>query len=848
MAPHQLPRRHFLGTVGAAGLAGASLGLAPGAGRAEAAPSGADGAASASTGHGTGLPYPTQRRPFAMPGVKEQDWTGALFVGTGESRFALRVGLLTEQGKLLREKMTNNLWRIGPMTPDGAYKEVQVTTDDRTVMPAHLEALREVIAHPDQWSQSEVADATAKLPQLQKKYDQAQSEKHTIRVRYARTGDGSALVGAVTALDDDTTVVLELSSPWGESASFAVDGGGLTGSAPGLLDPAHTGHVRLTPTEPADSSGSYASVADLTAAVTGGSGAAGTAVAALTYRLAKGQTITFAARVDDRPVDARTPEAHEVEHTLAAAGAHVRGAHLTGSGPVGRAADAVRDALSLNTNYDRDRRRNFVMWGWGGGGGLFTGWDSAFDAVDAALVSRPLAVQHETDVFEAPAPPNQVPLPGPRYDQQNSGPMHAYAAWRLYTKFGDRSVLEKTYPALVTFHDLLPEWDTDGDGLLETPYFGDRIGGRGNHLGLDDSPVYASYHRIPKQGGSGDKRDNTDLTDVALNSYYALLAETLAKMARVLGKPQDARLYAAQHDTIRRLLNDRLWHPDKGLYLSRYLDGTWNEVVTPTVFYPMFAGLATPERARILVEQHLLDPAEFWGDYVVPSVARNDPAYCSGGPVHPSSEHFRFFDRYGEGTAPEQWKGAVWPPMNATVYDGVKRYGFDDVAARFAARSTAMYLDAWDKENWFPESFDPEPGQSIMDSAVDTAWRTYSWSNAMAVQGLHELVSDNPWDGDPSALMFGTLALPGTNTVANVELRGHTYAVSAGPDRTTLVRDGRTVFRATGARVAVRAFVLRRSGATFDINADGPARVEVFTEDGRTRGRKVPHGRTHVSL
>lgn len=843
MTQHQVPRRHFLGAVG---LGSAAIGLTTGAASAEAAGSPAEQASAGQ--EAAALPYPTLRRPFAMPGVKEQDWTGALFVGSGEARFALRVGLLTAQGRLIREKMTNHLWRIGPMTPDGAYKEVQVSTDDRAIMPAHLEALREVVANPGQWSQSEVADATAKLPQLQQKYDRTQAEKRTIRVRYARTGDGSGLVGAVTALDDDTTVVLELSSPWGEQATFALDGQDLTGSAPGLLEQDRTGHVRLSATEPAGTSGCYASVADMTAAVTGGGGAPGAAVGALVYRLGRGHTLTFAARVDDRPVEARTPEAHEVEHALATAGARVPGGNLTGSGPVGRAADAVRDALSLNTNYDKERRRAFVMWGWGGGGGLFTGWDSAFDAVDAALVSRQLAVQHETDVFEAPAPPNQVPLLGPRYDQQNSGPMHAYAVWRLYTKFGERSLLEKTYPQLVAFHDLLPEWDADGDGLLESPYFGDRIGGRGNHLGLDDSPVYAAYHRIAKQGGSGDRRDNTDLTDVALNSYYALLAETLAKMAGVLGRTQDAARFADRHETIRRLLNDRLWHPEKGLYLSRYLDGTWNEVVTPTVFYPMFAGLATPERARILVEEHLLDPGEFWGEYVVPSVARNDPAYCSGGPVHPSSEHFRFFDRYGEGTAPEQWKGAVWPPMNATVYDGVKRYGFDDAAGRFAARSTAMYLDAWDKENWFPESFDPEPGQSVMDSAVDTAWRTYSWSNAMAVQGLHELISDNPWDGDPAALMFGTLSLPGTNTVAGVELRGHTYAVSAGPDRTTLVRDGRTVFRATGARVAVRGFVLRGSGAAFDVNADGPARVEVFPEDGRARGRKVPRGRTHVVL
>lgn len=200
------------------------------------------------------------------------------------------------------------------------------------------------------------------------------------------------------------------------------------------------------------------------------------------------------------------------------------------------------------------------------------------------------------------------------------------------------------------------------------------MGGRGNHLGLDDSPVYTGHQPIPKIGGSGDKRDNTNLTDVTLNSSYALLAETLPKMADVLGRPADAKRFTAQHGSLQQLLKDRLWHPDKGMYLSRYLDGTRNEVVTPTVFCPLFAGIATPARAATLIGQ-LLDPEQFWGDYVVPSVARNDPTYCSGGPVHPESEHFRFFDRYGEGTAPEQWKGAVWPPMNARVYDGVKRYG-----------------------------------------------------------------------------------------------------------------------------------------------------------------------------
>ncbi|WP_202238217.1 MGH1-like glycoside hydrolase domain-containing protein [Actinacidiphila reveromycinica] len=847
-----MPRRSFLKVAGATGIGGSVAALASD-NIAAAATGGAeaDAAPGASGGHPAALPYPTLKRPFAMPGVKEQDWTGALFVGEGESRFAVRVVLLTEAGTVIREKMTNNLWRIGPMAPDGSFKQVHISSDDRSVTPAHLEALQEVIAHPDWFSADEVTDATAKLPVLQAKYDLAQAQKRDLVVRYARTGDGSSVVATVTALADDTTVFLEVGTPWGaaagESAAFALDGHDVTGSAPGLVDTASTGHIRLTPAERPVSAACYASVADLTAAMTGGTGAPGTATAALRYDLGKGESITFAAAVGGRPPTVGTPEPHEVERRLATAQAAIRATQLTGSGPVGQAADAVRDALSLNTNYDKDFHRNYVLWGWGGGGGLFTGWDSSFDCIDAGLVSQTLATQHETDVFDQPAPPNQVDLKGPRYDQENSAPMHAYAVWRLYTKFGDRGVLEKAYPHLVTFHDLMPEWDADGDGLLEAPYFGDRVGGRGNHLGLDDLPVYADYQRVPKAGGSGDPRDNTNLTDVPLNAYYALLAETLAKMARVLGRSADARRFAAQYATIKRLLNERLWHPGKGLYLSRYLDGTWNEVVTPTVFYPLFAGIATPERARTLIT-HLLDPQMFWGDYVVPSIARNDPTYCSGGPVHPKSEHFRFFDRYGEGTAPEQWKGAIWPPMNATVYDGVKRYGFDDVAGMFATRSTAMYLDSWTNDGWFPESFDPEPGQSIMGPAVDTAWRTYSWSNAMPVQGLHELLSDNPWDGDPSALMFGSLSLPGTNSISNVQMRGHRYDVSAGPDRTTLARDGKVVFRATGARVAVRNFLLTDTGASFDLTADGVAHVEVLPAHGRPRSSKAAKGRSHIRL
>ncbi|MEO3778904.1 hypothetical protein ABGB16_19050 [Micromonospora sp. B11E3] len=170
-----------------------------------------------------------------------------------------------------------------------------------------------------------------------------------------------------------------------------------------------------------------------------------------------------------------------------------------------------------------------MMWGLGGGGDdIFKGWDSAWDGITALSLDPALALDHIRDFYDQG---------GPRYDQLHAGPMHAYLAWRAYTRTGDRSILDLVYPVMVPYIDRTKEFDTDGDGLLETPWAGARIGGRGNHLGLDDSPQYWNAIQVPTDGS--DNRDNTNLTDVALNSYYGLLADTLSEMAGALGKDAD---------------------------------------------------------------------------------------------------------------------------------------------------------------------------------------------------------------------------------------------------------------------------------------------------------------------
>jgi hypothetical protein len=334
--------------------------------------------------------------------------------------------------------MVNDLYRIGPIATDkSSYYEVQVSTDDRQITPARLDAPRAVIAHPDDWPADTIEQSKALLPTLDAQYEQTQRDKRTVVIRYAGTGAGS-LVGSVTALDDDTTIFLEARSPWNEGGTFDAGDRGIVATSPALDDPGAVGHFELSPTTAPDAEGAYASVNDMVAAMSGKAAKAGHAAAALRYTLDKGETVTFGAAVADQPLAPDPPSRGQVLGALEHARAEVDDGNLTGSGSVARAATPLRTAISLNSNYDEKTRRHFVMWGWGGGGDdIFTVWDSGWDAITAASVDPALAVDDEYDLFD---------VGGPRYNQENAGAMHAYTTWRLYTDFGDRALLAKAYP------------------------------------------------------------------------------------------------------------------------------------------------------------------------------------------------------------------------------------------------------------------------------------------------------------------------------------------------------------------------------------------------------------------
>ncbi len=362
-------------------------------------------------------------------------------------------------------------------------------------------------------------------------------------------------------------------------------------------------------------------------------------------------------------------------------------------------------------------------------------------------------------------------------------------------------MLRRAYPYLQRWHDFWttprpngpPRRDGNADGLLEwgsdtalvgksVPSWEKNASGQmraGWESGQDDLP---DWDDVPFDKETGTLAMNC----VDLNSLYALDAWCLAEMASVLGRPVDVERYRGEYETIKSLVNAKLWNETEGFYYDRYWDGRFSAHKPASGFFPLLARIPDDARAQRMLK-HLLDPKQFWGDFIVPSISRDDPAF------RPESQ--------------QSWRGAVRPATNYLVYQGLKAYGFDAVASEFARKSAEMFLRSWQSFGLSPEDFDSLTGEAGGD-------RYQSGGPLAALIAVEEYLDFTPHEG----FRFGMLKPDAKGKLSRVLVQGRHYEVEVSNSSTVLREEGETLLSVDGGAV-VRRFLYNESEVSFVIKS-----------------------------
>jgi neutral trehalase len=167
----------------------------------------------------------------------------------------------------------------------------------------------------------------------------------------------------------------------------------------------------------------------------------------------------------------------------------------------------------------------------------------------------------------------------------------------------------------------------------------------------------------------------------------------MAIIADHLGLKTDVREFNLHADHMVRLINENFWNEQDGMYYDRNeKTGKPVKVKSATCFTPLFAGAATPERARRTVKEHLLNETEFWLPYPVASYAKTEVDYYQGS--HNECN----------------WRGSTWAPTNYMIFQGLMRYGFIGVAKDLATR---LFVMAVEKNPVLREYYNAETGAGL---------------------------------------------------------------------------------------------------------------------------------------
>lgn len=362
------------------------------------------------------------------------------------------------------------------------------------------------------------------------------------------------------------------------------------------------------------------------------------------------------------------------------------------------------------------------IWNKNWGGYVLFCWDTYFGALMQSLDNKVLAYSNVFAITGAITEdgfvPNYACQNGFKSFDRSQPPVGSMVCKKIYDRFKEKWFLEEVYQKLAGWNDWFFENRQTRNGLLtwgSNPYDkyydhhleSDGVGdcqGASYESGLDNSPMY-------EDTAFDYEKHIFKLDDVGLSGLYIADCYALSEIAEILGIEKDKEKYATRAGIMEERLEE-LWDEDKGLYLNRNTDsGELEKRLSPFHFHALFSKKVSKEKRERMIQEHLLNPDEFWTNYPLPSIAKNDKSYVNQ----------------------TYWQGRVWAPMNFLVFEALKASGEEETARLLAEKSERLILKEWLECGHVHENYDPENGEGCNSERSD---RFYHWGGLLSYIAL----------------------------------------------------------------------------------------------------------------
>ncbi len=392
-------------------------------------------------------------------------------------------------------------------------------------------------------------------------------------------------------------------------------------------------------------------------------------------------------------------------------------------GDLAEVYDAMQTCLAWNTICDPLHGRVVSpvsrVWNLGWNGYVLFCWDTYFAGLMAGLDNRELAYANAVEITREMTGRGFVPnfASGSRgsSEDRSQPPVGSRTVLQLYRRWGDRWLLDEVFDDLLRWNRWWADSRMTGRWLgwgsnAYTGRLGQREGGTLKDAilesGLDNSPMYDHASFDPDA-------EAMQMADAGLNGLYVMDCRALAEIAATLGRSQEETELRGRAGRFAEALEE-LWDEGAGIYLNRHTDtGKASPYLSPTNFYPLCGGVPSQARAGRMVNEHLLNPDEFWGEWALPSISRKDAGF--------------------EDQA--YWRGRVWGPMNQIVYWGLTEYDLPEARRRLADASDRLLLKEWREHKHVHENYNSTTGEGCDSSSSN---RFYHWGGLLGLIALTE--------------------------------------------------------------------------------------------------------------